>query len=301
MTTCARIHSILGMAAMMLLLTACVPILQSSPTVITPVPVTPIAPPEGIRGSFHIDPRSMVLMEQPPMPSGISYPQQNPGFCNAHSFDEPVDAYAFDVDSFRASVYLDICGWREEGAPVDVTVTFPDGSQRGEVIIAERRPSRVNPNRQVNAAFFMETPSPLQEGPYQFEFEGAGANGEMVMFSAEIIIQRPTEPRIYALPTGFAYLYGFAPDETLQVLRYDVSDRGFVEWEGGGGITETYSLTDMQTVTVPADGAIALPNFVATDPDPYGSGTQIVAIGTVSGEISTQFRPRVEQSVQLDQ
>ena len=79
-----------------------------SPVVFEPVPVTPIAPPEGIRGTMSVDPR--VYIERQQGESEFLMPQENQtglGLCFPQGEGvQEVEAYANEVDNFRADVYI---------------------------------------------------------------------------------------------------------------------------------------------------------------------------------------------------
>lgn len=271
------------------------------PSVFTPAPVTPIAPPAGIRETLSFDPRihfeRSVVSGENEAPKQI---QAGLGLCFPNDeARQTIEVEAVAVGSFTASIYSQVCGWRKAGLPIEVSIVLPNGDT-----IEERVETESMYDKSMFYASYYLSPQPHNLlGTYQFTFEGNGATltGDDGRFSVEYEVVLPTEPRIYTLQSGTTWLYGFAPGETVQMLRYDVSERGFVEWEGGGGITETYSLVDQRLVTVDDDGTKVVDGFSAEIDSPYGLGSQFVAIGSVSGEISMPTSMYIEESVLLNQ
>ncbi len=272
-----------------------------SPVVIEPVPVTPIAPPEGIRGTLSVDPR--VYIEQQQGESEFLMPQENQtglGLCFPQGEGvQEVEAYANEVDNFRADVYMQVCGWERNGMPIDVMVELPNGQVLEEEVETERLPNR----SAYYASYYWTDESSDMFGPVRFTFSNQGRllsdDESVVTLVYEVVL--PEEPRVYSFESGTVWLYGFEPNEAVQLLRYDVSQRGFVEWEGGGGITETYSLVDQQMVIVDENGAKALNEFGAGGYGPYGPQSHVVAIGPISGEVNERIAMFVEESVLLEE
>lgn len=152
------------------------------------------------------------------------------------------------------------------------------------------------------ASFHMLAEPPNLFGTYQIAFsgQGTGRTGDDDVFIVSYEVVRPPEPRLVALPTGTVWLYNFAPNETVQLLRYDVSDRGWVEWEYGGGITETYTLVAEQIVTIDDDGTKTLFGFSGALDGPYGPTSGLFALGETSGEVGTGFPYHTEETVLLN-
>lgn len=268
----------------------------SSLPIVTPAPVTPIVPPEGIRGTLILDPRTPF---EPPFAQSIAphVNQAGLGVCFSNS-GQVVEAEAVNVNTFWAGIYVQVCGWHRSGLPIDVSVTLPNGT-----VIEETVETRSIPDKSmILASYRFSAQEPDLFGMYQFTFSDRGASlpSDDGVFSIEYEVILPMEPRIYVFQDGSAWLHNFDSSETVQMLRYDVSDRAYVEWETGVGISETYTLVDQQMITIGDDGTKALFGFSAEPDGPYGHISQLVAIGSVSGEISTPFRTFTEKSVLLD-
>ncbi len=271
----------------------------------TPVPVqypqppavTPIDPPSGIRAQLHTDPRVIYERSEPLEP--LSHPYQD-GLTLCHrnpNPQEPIEAYAIASGQFEAGLYVHVCGWDREGTPVNVNVTLPDGTTIEEVVETQEHDRYDH-----RASLILERQSPELVGRYIVVFMG-----DERTYSAEFEITLPTEPRIYTFRNGDTYLYNFAPNETVQLLRYDISKVGSVSWESGSGISETLTLVAEQTITVEQDGSHSLASFARDVGTPNGREfpSQVVALGDQSGEIASPLSfpliMRVEESVRLQE
>ncbi len=268
------------------------------------LPVTPITPPAGIRSTLQTDP-SLILTAPAPQPTAtnasagwvrnnevlyLCYPNPSP--------HQPIEAYAEAPAVFTVGIYVHVCGWAKQVTQMDVTVTLPDGTTFTEPAATQYQDNAIG--RQ--ASFLREFIAADVSGQYQIAFAGDG-----LTFSTAFEVVLPSEPRLYLFPNGDVWLYGFQPNETVQLLRYDVSEREMRSWPSGSGIAETFVLVGQDVVTVDADGTKSVPQFAApaNEEAPYGRTSHIVGLDAQSNEIAMHFGfppiMWVEKSVIIDE
>lgn len=102
--------------------------------------------------------------------------------------------------------------------------------------------------------------------------------------------------------SGDVWLYGFLPNETVQLLRYDVSEREYRSTGTVGHTTEIYSLVGQQIISADKDGTKVISDFAPKGQHPeYQKWSYIVAVGDESGEAGLPQGWFVEESVLLDE
>lgn len=277
------------------LFTGCMAGVPTEPIVITPPPVTPLAPPEGIRASIRLDPSQMY--GGVPQVSEETGPISAPPTAGLHSCiindEREIEADAIAIGEFSANVNLQVCGWSAEKAWVNVSIA----SDRGDLIEDQIQTGDDFFYRDGRNVASIYRQVAVSEQTTAFEIEMVGDDG---VFSAEQTFYLPKEPRVYAFESGDGWLYGFEANEEVQLFRYDVSERGWSEWEHGGGITETYTLVAHEIVTVESDGTYAARQFLPAGYGPYGIGSMFYALGEKSGLISQSRIPPFVESILIE-
>ena len=221
-------------------------------------PITPIAPPAGIRDVVtvsYIDPSDTFD------PSSISEPQ----ICSQYN-SLAEELYMDASGELTGFLTVQACGWEEAGI-IDVAITYPDNSFEATQVETELIFNK-------NFATYTYAWKPGDQiGPYTISFIGPKGG-----VSQTLHIVEPVGPRLYRLSDGDLMLYQFGANESVRLFKYEIARRD--------GESEQYQLVAWNDIMTNVAGQH---RFETSDLP--GQFPLYVAVGQESREVHLGFPP----------